>query len=148
MARSKKSWIEKLEDAKAKGDLPKTFYCDKSEQHMLVPSPAQIENEIRSIRKGRFKTIKEVTDKLAAEHQVDLCCPMTTGIFAWIIAHANHELAEAGRKRVTPWWRLVKSDRQLNPKYPGGGLIQKLKLEEEGHTVVQKRKKILVSSGE
>lgn len=38
MARKKKSWIEKLEDAKAKEDLPKKFYCDKSKQHMLVPS--------------------------------------------------------------------------------------------------------------
>jgi hypothetical protein len=145
MARSKKSWVEKLEDAKAKEDLPKTFYCDEAKMHMLVPSPAQIEGEIRNIRKGRVKTIKQVTDKLAREHGVDLCCPMTTGIFAWIIAHANHEIAEAGRKRVTPWWRLVKTDGQLNPKYPGGGPLQRRKLEEEGHTVVQKGKKLVVS---
>ena len=90
MARKKKSRTEKLDDAKAKEDLPKTFYCDKAKQHMLVPSPAQIEQEIRRIRKSRIKTIKQVTDKLAAEHGVDVCCPMTTGIFAWIIAHANH----------------------------------------------------------
>jgi len=144
MARKKKSWSEKLEDAKAKEDLPKKFYCDKAKQHMLVPSPAQIEQEIRGIRKSRVKTIKQVTDKLAAEHGVDVCCPMTTGIFAWIIAHANHEMAEQGRKRVVPWWRLIKSDGQLNPKYPGGGAIQKVKLEEEGHTVVKKGKKTLV----
>ena len=45
MTRKKKSWMEKLGDAKAKDDLPKTFYCDKAKQHMLVPSPAQIEQE-------------------------------------------------------------------------------------------------------
>ena len=111
---------------------------------MLVLSPAQIGQEIRGIRKCKVKTIKQVTDKLAAEHGVDVCCPMTTGIFAWIIAHANHEMAEQGRKRVVPWWRLVKSDGQLNPKYPGGGQIQKVKLEEEGHTVLKKGNKMLV----
>ncbi|MBC8873345.1 MAG: MGMT family protein [Planctomycetes bacterium] len=144
MARKKKSWIEKLDAAKAKEDLPKTFYCDKAKQQMLVPSPAHVEQEIRRIRKSRIRTIKQVTDKLAAEHGVDVCCPMTTGIFAWIIAHANHEMAEQGRKRIVPWWRLVKSDGQLNPKYPGAGLIQKAKLEEEGRTIRQKGKNLLV----
>jgi len=53
-------------------------------------------------------------------------------------------MAEQGRKRLVPWWRLVKSDGQLNPKYPRAGLIQKVKLEEEGHTIRQKGKKLLV----
>lgn len=145
MARRKKSWIEKLEDAKAKDDLPHKFYCDKAKQNLFVPSPAQIEQEIRGIRKGKIKTIKQVTDKLALEHEVDVCCPMTTGIFAWIIAHAHYEMEKQGRKRVAPWWRLIKTDGQLNPKYPGGGLIQKTKLEEEGHTVRKRGKKLVVT---
>ena len=140
----KKSWVEKLDAAKAKEDLPKAFYCDKAKQNLLVPSPAQIENEIRKIRKNKFKTIKQITDKLAKEHDVDICCPMTTGIFAWIVAHANQEMADAGRKRVVPWWRLVKTGGELNPKYPGAGLVQKAKLEEEGHTIVKKGKKLFV----
>jgi alkylated DNA nucleotide flippase Atl1 len=69
---------------------------------------------------------------------------MTTGIFAWIIAHANHEQTQQGAKRVVPWWRLVKTDGELNPKYPEGGQIQKRKLEEEGHTVRRKGKKLIV----
>ena len=113
-----------------------------------MPSPAQSEKEIRGIRKGKIKTIKQVTDKLAAEYQADRCCPMATGIFAWIIAHANQEMAEQGRKRTAPWWRLVRSDRQLNPKYPGEGRIQKAKLEEEGHKVVKKGKKTFVKAKE
>jgi hypothetical protein len=144
VARKKKSWTEKLKDAKAKEDLPKVFYCEKAKKQFLVPSPAQIEQEVRKIRKRSVKTIKQVSDKLAAEHKVDICCPMTTGIFAWIIAHANHEQAEQGAKRVVPWWRLVKTDGELNPKYPAGGQIQKRKLEEEGHTVRRKGKKLIV----
>lgn len=56
MARKKKSWIEKLDNAKAKEDLPKTFYCDKAKQHMLVPSPAQIEQEMRRIRRTKVSS--------------------------------------------------------------------------------------------
>ena len=35
---------------------------------------------------------------------------MTTGIFAWIAAHASEEAATAGEKEVTPYWRTLKSD--------------------------------------
>ncbi len=144
MTRRKKTWSEKLDEAKAKEDLPKVFFCDKAKQKFLVPSPLQIEQEIRGIRRRKVKTIKQVADKLASEHDVDICCPMTTGIFAWIIAHANHELAQQGSKRVVPWWRLLKTGGELNAKYPGGGSVQKALLEEEGHVVVTKGKKMVV----
>lgn len=148
MARAKKSWTQKLHEAKAKEGLPKKFFCDKAQQQFLVPSPNQVEQEIRSIRKRKVKTIKQVSDKLASQHDVDVCCAMTTGIFAWIIAHANNELAEQGRKRVVPWWRLVKAGGELNPKYPGGGTLQKAKLEEEGHAVKKRGKKLFVEGVE
>lgn len=144
MVRKKKSWTEKLADAKAKEDLPKKFFCEKTEQEFFVPSPSMLEEEMRKIRKGKVKTIKQLTDELAARHNVDVCCPMTTGIFAWIVAHAHYELELQGRKRVAPWWRLVKSDGELNPKYPGKGLLQKERLEQEGHQVKQKGKKLIV----
>lgn len=102
MARKKKSWSGKLEDAKAKEDLPKKFYCDKAKQHMLVPSPAQIEQEIRRIRKSKIKTIKQVTDKLAAEHGVDVCCPMTTGNSIPSTPAAGRFRRSSSRKKGTP----------------------------------------------
>ena len=38
----------------------------------------------------------------------------------------------------TPYWRTLKADGELNPKYPGGIEAQREKLEAEGHTVIKK----------
>lgn len=53
---------------------------------------------------------------------------MTTGIFAWISAHAAEEAAAEGVQDVTPYWRTLKSDGELNEKYPGGVEQQALNL--------------------
>ena len=62
---------------------------------------------------------------------------MTTGIFAWIAAHAAEEARQEGEERFTPWWRTLKTDGSLNPKYPGGVKTQRTRLEAEGHRVVR-----------
>mgnify|MGYP002008810771 FL=1 len=80
------------------------------------------------------------------KHRTDFTCPITTGIFPWIAAHAADELAQQGRKRITPYWRTLKSDGQINPKYPGGIEAIREKLEAEGHTVIQKGKRFLVEN--
>ncbi len=145
MARTKRTWQEKLADAKAKEDLPHTFHCDKTGKHFVVPNPAEVEAEMRAVRKGKVKTIKQICDKLAEAHGTEVCCPMTTGIFAWIISHAADEAEQAGRKRVVPWWRTVKTRGELNPKYPGGVDAQRARLEDEGHTIEQRGKKFFVA---
>ena len=38
----------------------------------------------------------------------------------------------------TPYWRTLKANGELNPKYPGGAEAQKVKLEAEGHTIIKK----------
>ena len=144
MPRKKKTWQEKLADAKAKKELPRKFHCDKSGKHMYVPSVVEIEQEMRGVRKGKVRTIGQITHKLAKRYAVDMACPMTTGIFAWIIAHAADEQEKAGAKRVVPWWRTVKTGGVLNPKYPGGVNAQRARLEAEGHRVVRKGKVYIV----
>ncbi len=148
MARTKKSWQEKLAAAKAKPGLPKRFYCEKSKQHMVVPSPGEVEEIIRTVRRGKLITMAQIARQLQQTHRVDLACPMTTGIFAWIIAHAAQEAQAEGAKRVPPWWRVLKTGGQLNPKYPGGGQIQQSLLEAEGHTIVRKGKSLTVAGYE
>ena len=80
------------------------------------------------------------------KHRTDFTCPITTGIFSWIAAHAADELAQQDRKRMTPYWRTLKSDGQINPKYPGGIEGIRGKLEAESHTVMQKAKRFLVEN--
>ena len=68
-------------------------------------------------------------------------CQLTCGIFINIAAHAS---VERGGVNETPYWRTLKKDGELNEKYPGGIEEQKLKLEIEGHTIIQKGKRYFV----
>ena len=73
---------------------------------------------------------------------------MCTGIFAWIAAHAAEGAASAGKTRITPYWRTLKSGGELNAKYPGGVEQLKLQLEAEGHRVIAKGKRFFVADYE
>jgi len=61
---------------------------------------------------------------------------MGTGIFVGIAARAAEEMANEGKKDITPYWRTLKSDGELNEKYPGGVAAQAKHLMAEGHTIV------------
>ena len=43
-----------------------------------------------------------------------------------------------GKKRVTPYWRTIKTNGYVNEKYPGGINAQKKILQKEGHKIVSK----------
>jgi len=102
-------------------------------------------NEImRKVPKGKLITINEIRLALAKKHGATICCPMTTGIFAWIAANAAEEQKRKGEKEITPYWRTLKSGGVINERYPGGVEGQKLLLEKEGHKVVQKGRKYVV----
>jgi alkylated DNA nucleotide flippase Atl1 len=132
MSKTKKTWREKLAESK---DLPKT---------MVIPSPQEVDQVMRRVPKGRLATISEIRACLAKKHGTDIACPMTTGIFAWIAAHAAEEARAAGEKNTTPYWRTLKTGGELNPKYPGGIPAVKKLLASEGHKVVREGKKHLV----
>ena len=57
---------------------------------------------------------------LAIKHHTTIGCPLTTGIFAWISAHAAEEQQQQGAREITPYWRTLKTGGLLNEKYPGG----------------------------
>ena len=56
----------------------------------------------------------------------------------WIAANAADEAEKGGKKRITPYWRTLKTGGILNEKYPGGLENLKKRLEAEGHTVIPK----------
>ena len=115
---------------------------------MVIPAPIEVDEVMRSVRKGQLITIDDIRRKLAAKHGADFACPITTGIFAWIAAHAANEAEEEGKRRITPYWRTLKSGGELNPKYPGGIDNIKARLESEGHLIVQRRKRFFVKGFE
>ena len=147
----KKSWREKLADDK---DLPKVGKATgRHSQHwgvgrFVIPAPREVDALMRQVPKGLLVTINELRAALAKQHGVDFACPLTTGIFSWIAAHAAAEAEAEGAKRVTSYWRTLKTGGQVNPKYPGGATALTKRLRAEGHKVVSKGKRVLVADYE
>ena len=151
MAKPKKSWREKLADDKG---LPKV--CDvhagqgvrSGTGKMVIAAPRQVDALMKQVPKGRVVTINELRAALAKKHKADFACPITTGIFSWIAAHAAAEDEADGKKRVTPFWRTLKMGGEVNPKYPGGVEQIAKRLRGEGHKIVSKGKRTLVADHE
>ena len=149
--KSKKSWREKLADNKG---LPKVAQvCGKltkrwGEGTFVIPAPLEVNALMKRVPKGRVVTINELRDALAAKHKTDFTCPITTGIFSWIAAHAAAEAEAGGAKRVTPYWRTLKVGGEVNPKYPGGIAVLRARLVAEGHTIQKKGKRFFVADFE
>lgn len=145
------TWTEKLHRS---NDLPKiveiTGRMSRSwgEGSCVVPAPIEVDHLMRQVKRGRVITSHELRQALAASHETDLACPLTTGIFCWIAAHAAVEAEERGERRTTPWWRTLKSGGELNPKSPGGLERQRALLESEGHTIIARGKRLFVEGYE
>ena len=143
----KKSWREKLADSKGLpriGEVTGKMSKRWGTGTMVIPAPLEVDALMKQVPRGKLVTINELRAALAARHKVSFACPMTTGIFSWIAAHAAAEAHAAGVKRITPYWRTLKTGGELNPKYPGGvkGLARRLKA--EGHKVVNQGKRFFV----
>jgi len=102
---------------------------------VVIPAPLEVDALMKRVPSGKVVTINELRAALAKKHKASIGCPITTGIFAWIAARAADEAASAGRKKVTPYWRTLKSGGQLNSKYPGGWAALRRLLEAEGHKI-------------
>ena len=147
----KKSWREKLADDK---DLPKIgeatgrYSLHWGVGKFVIPAPRAVDALMKQVPKGRVVTINELRTALAKKHKTDFACPLTTGIFSWIAAYAAAEEEAEGRKRITPFWRTLKTGGEINPKYPGGAEGVAKRLRAEGHKVFAKGKRILVADYE
>ncbi len=147
MSYKRKTWQEKLANDKG---FPKVCEIDATKSKrwgtgtFVIPAPREVDELMRRVPMGKLITIDELRKILARRHGATIACPMTTGIFAWIAAHAAVEAAAEGRKNTTPYWRTLKTGGELNPKYPGGVAGLKRKLVAEGHKVVQKGKRHFV----
>lgn len=134
----KKSWRAKLEDSK---DLPKVIEINEKmskrlgEGTVVIPAPKEVDEIMRRVPKGQVITINQIRELLARKHGASIGCPITCGIFAWIAANAAEEAASEGKTDITPYWRTLKSNGELNPKYPGGVEAHTSRLKEEGHTI-------------
>ena len=138
---SRTRWREKIEkpqEPKIVRVPPKMSRFGKGT--MLIPTPLLVDELVRKVGKGQLVTVSELRRRLAQDFAADVTCPLTTGIFLRIAAEAAEEDRANGRRRITPYWRVVKDDGSLNPKFPGGIDRQVRYLKTDGLTVNRKTK--------
>lgn len=103
---------------------------------MYFAPPIDYDKVMRRVPQGKLLTVGTIREYFAKQSGADFTEPITAGIFVSIVAWASFQRSED----KTPYWRTLKANGELNPKFPGGVEAQKKLLEEEGHTVLQKGK--------
>ena len=84
---------------------------------MYFAPPIDYDRVMKLIPYGKVITIGKIREYFAKQHQADFTEPI---------------------ENETPYWRTLKANGELNPKYPGGIDEQRLRLEAEGHTILSK----------
>ncbi len=101
---------------------------------MYFAPPLDYDRVMRQVPFGKLITVGDIRAHFAKANLADFTDPITAGIFVSIAAWASAQ--RDGDE--TPYWRTLKANGELNPKFPGGVGAQKKRLEAEGHIVVAK----------
>ena len=125
MAKTRKSWREKLADDKG---LPKV-------EKILFAKPQDIEPLLHKVPRGKVVIIKQVREKLAKKFHTDATCTKAINSSIKLVAQEAEEDLKKEKRQVTPYWRVIKADGSLNEKFPGGVTAQAVHLREEGHII-------------
>lgn len=113
MGKFVKSWSEKYDIANAKGHEIKPVRKDmmgmKAGQKMLIATPEMLADIIASIPQGQIRDTSFLRAQLAEQANVDVVCPLTTGIFLRIICEASNEDYQNGAalSELVPFWRAL-----------------------------------------
>ena len=101
---------------------------------MYFAPPIDYDKVMRLAPFGKLLTVGAIRDYFARQSGADFTEPITAGVFVSIVAWASFQRASD----KTPYWRTLKANGELNPKYPGGIEAQRAMLEKEGHTILEK----------
>jgi hypothetical protein len=106
-----KSWTDRLDTPGINGIKPSPRrVADIVEgQSMLVPTPRQVDDFIRTIPPGTAMDVRSLRSGLAKKHGAEVTCPVTIGYHLRTVAEAAHEALERGmpESRITPFWRVL-----------------------------------------
>ena len=138
MNENKKDFNAMLRDSR---DMPKIIEITDEKsiekyggRRMYLAPPCDYDVVMKRIPKGKLITVGAIRAYFARQNNADFTDPITAGIFCSIAAWASFQRTED----ITPYWRTLKNNGELNPKYPGGVEEQKKLLEVEGFTVIKK----------
>lgn len=101
---------------------------------MYFAPPIDYDRVMKKVPFGKVTTVGEIRKLFARNEGADFTEPITAGIFVSIVAWASYQR----ESDETPYWRTLKANGELNPKYPGGVEAQKDRLEAEGHTIIKR----------
>jgi hypothetical protein len=90
---------------------------------LLISSPEELDYFLRNqVPPGTTKEIQQVRRELAALHNVDATCPVSTSILLRIVAEAAWDKLEAGAppSEVAPFWRVIDPASTLAKKLRAG----------------------------
>ena len=135
---NKKDFNAMLKDGK---DMPKIVEITDEKsiekyggRRMYFAPPLDYDTVMRRVPEGNVITVGDIREYFAAQNGADFTDPITAGIFCSIAAWASFQRADD----KTPYWRTLKANGELNPKYPCGVEEQKKLLEAEGHTIIKR----------
>lgn len=137
----KKDFNAMLHDSK---DMPKLQIITDSKSiekyggnKMFFAPPIDYDKVMKQVPYGKVITVGKIREYFAKLNDADFTEPITAGIFVSIAAWAGYQRSDD----ETPYWRTLKANGELNPKYPRGVQDQKEKLQAEGHVIIQKGRK-------
>ena len=118
---ARKTFNEKLNES---SDLPRIEHIGPDNKmakrlgtgDMVIAAPREYDEAMKKIPEGKLTTSKEIREYLAAKHHADFTCHLTAGIFINIAANASQEREEKKEGNITPYWRTLKKDGELNEK--------------------------------
>ncbi len=132
-------WRQKLEHPNTPlpklTSIPPLWQKRMGKGTLVIAHPLDVDAQIRRVRQGRLLTQTQLRARLAGKYNADQACPLTTGIFVRIAAEAAEEDRRAGKKSITPYWRVIRDDGKLNEKLPGGAAGQARRLRAEGFAI-------------
>ncbi len=143
-SKTRKSWREKYENP-AKG-LPKVVNGPAEwikrfgGRKVLIATPHLVDEVIRKVPKGKLITLNQIREKLAKDFKAESTCPLTTGIFLRIVSEVVEEDKKTGKKKISPYWRVIRENGSLIDKFPGELKTQARCLKDEGHKILSDKK--------
>lgn len=144
---SDQSYVTYNDQLSDKGDMPKfRIIPTKSrakhakDSKVIIAPPIDYDEIMRQIPFGKLITNDLIKNQIANRYEADYTCPISSRKFIVLVGYASQERGID----ITPYWRTLKKDGELNDKYPGGLERQKGLLEKEGHTIIQEDKKYYV----
>ena len=105
---------------------------------MFFAPPLYYDKLMKKVPKGKLITVGQMRDYLAKKNNADFTDPMTAGIFVNIAAWASYQR----NTDITPYWRTLKSDGELNVKYPEASNCKKDYLKKKDILLSQKARRI------